>query len=166
MKKIILWFLCIFWAIIIFAFSSEPADMSNKTSIGFTETIITILVKADLIDIPVSSLGEEEFIHSISEQINNYIRKLAHFSAYLIFGVLVLNLSLCYFNNKKAIFFTLVICLLYAISDEIHQVFVPGRAGQIRDVLIDFSGSVSGVFIIRLIDRIKKRRGELPCPPA
>ncbi len=154
-KKIILWILCIFWAIMIFAFSSESAEMSNKTSIGFTESIITILIKADIIDIPVSSIGEDAFIHNLSEQINHYIRKLAHFSAYLLLGVLVYNLSLCYFNNKKSVVLTLVVCLLYAISDEIHQIFVPGRAGQIRDVLIDFSGGVTGIIIFWLIGRIK-----------
>lgn len=154
-KKIILWIITIFWAIMIFMFSSEPADMSNKTSIGFTETVITFLVKADLIDIPVSSLGAEEFIHNIAEKINHYIRKLAHFSAYLVLGVLVYNLLLCYFNSKKSILSALLICLLYAISDEIHQLFVPGRAGQIKDVLIDFSGTTLGVISVWLIDRIK-----------
>ena len=157
MKKIILWFFCIFWAIIIFAFSSEPADMSNDTSIGFTESIITIFAKADLIDIPVSSIDVEEYIHNIAEKINHYIRKLAHFSAYLVLGVLVYNLLLCYFTNKKSLILSLIICLLYAISDEIHQMFVPGRAGQIRDVLIDFSGILTGTLMLYLFSRIKMK---------
>lgn len=156
-KKIILWIITIFWAIMIFMFSSEPSDMSNKTSIGFTQTVITFLVKADIIDIPVSSLGAEEFIHNIAEKINHYIRKLAHFSAYLVLGVLVYNLLLCYFTNKKSLILSLIICLLYAISDEIHQMFVPGRAGQIRDVLIDFSGILTGTLILYLFSRIKMK---------
>lgn len=160
-KKIILWMITIFWAIMIFMFSSEPADMSNKTSIGFTETVITFLVKADIVDVPVSSFGAEDFIHNIAEKINHYIRKLAHFTAYLILGVLVYNLLLCYFTNKKSLILSLIICLLYAISDEIHQMFVPGRAGQIRDVLIDFSGTTLGVILVWLIDRIKKCRREI-----
>ena len=89
------------------------------------------------------------------QKINHYIRKLAHFTAYLILGVLVYNLLLCYFTNKKSLILSLIICLLYAISDEIHQMFVPGRAGQIRDVLIDFSGTTLGVISVWLIDRIK-----------
>ena len=156
-KKIILWIITIFWAIMIFMFSSEPSDMSNKTSIGFTQTVITFLVKADIIDIPVSSLGAEEFIHNVAEKINHYIRKLAHFSAYLVLGVLVYNLLLCYFNSKKSILSALLICLLYAISDEIHQLFVPGRAGQIRDVLIDFSGILTGALMLYLFSRIKMK---------
>lgn len=156
-KKIILWMITIFWAIMIFMFSSEPADMSNKTSIGFTETVITFLVKADIVDVPVSSLGAEDFIHNIAEKINHYIRKLAHFTAYLILGVLVYNLLLCYFTNKKSLILSLIICLLYAISDELHQVFVPGRAGQIRDVLIDFMGVLAGSVIVQICRKLKSR---------
>ena len=65
---------------------------------------------------------------------------------------------------KTKLLSALTISLLYAISDEIHQLFVPGRAGQIRDVLIDFSGSLTGVifaliFITILSKIILKKRG-------
>ena len=56
------------------------------------------------------------------------------------------------------------ICLLYAASDEIHQLFVPGRSGEVRDVMIDFSGAVLGIalsmLVFLLICRIKKKRTE------
>ena len=48
------------------------------------------------------------------------IRKLAHFTEYLI------------------------LCILYAFTDEYHQTFINGRTGQILDVLIDSSGSLLG----------------------
>lgn len=44
-----------------------------------------------------------------------------------------------------------VICLAYAVSDEIHQYFVPGRSCELRDVFIDFSGSVLGIILIAII---------------
>ena len=63
------------------------------------------------------------------------IRKLAHYTEYLILGILVMNLN----NNKsKSIYLSIIICLLYAISDEFHQSFVPGRSCQLYDVAIDF----------------------------
>ncbi len=56
------------------------------------------------------------------------------------------------------------VCLLYAASDEIHQLFVPGRSGEVRDVMIDFSGAVLGIalsmLVFLLICRIKKKRTE------
>lgn len=157
MKKIIFWILCITWAVIIFMFSNEPANVSDKTSLGFTENIIVFLIKLDVIEIPVSSLGLEETVKQIAENLNNIIRKLAHFGIYLILGILVYNLLLCYFNNKRAVLLTLIVCLLYAISDEIHQLFIPGRSGQIKDVLIDFSGSFSGCFVNFAFNKISHK---------
>jgi VanZ family protein len=49
----------------------------------------------------------------------------------------------------------LLIGFLYAVSDEIHQYFVPGRAMQARDVLIDTSGVLLGIWIARGIMRIR-----------
>ena len=156
MKKTILWILCIAWAIIIFMFSNEPATVSDQTSLGFTENVIMFLVKIDIVDIPVSSVGLEETVRQIAENLNNIIRKIAHFSIYLVLGVLVYNLLLCYVKNKKAVLVALLTCLLYAISDEIHQIFIPGRAGQIKDVLIDFSGSFTGLILTLLYNKMKK----------
>ena len=58
-------------------------------------------------------------------------------------------------NKKPQLAF--LICVLYAISDEIHQLFVPGRAGQVRDVLIDSSGSFLGIFLVMLFVRFLRK---------
>lgn len=50
--------------------------------------------------------------------------------------------------------FAAVFSCIYASSDEIHQLFVPGRAGQVRDVLIDTSGAVAGILLAILIRKI------------
>lgn len=73
------------------------------------------------------------------------VRKLAHFTEYFILGLLVYNLI--YSNQKKA-YFAIIICVLYAISDEIHQLFVPGRSCQVLDVIIDSSGSLLGIILL------------------
>lgn len=73
------------------------------------------------------------------------VRKLAHFTEYFILGLLVYNLI--YSNQKKACF-AIIICVLYAISDEIHQLFVPGRSCQVLDVIIDSSGSLLGIILL------------------
>ncbi len=56
-------------------------------------------------------------------------------------------------NNKKAFFITISICFLYALSDEIHQFFVPGRACRILDVLIDTLGSSFFILIYFLYSK-------------
>ena len=44
--------------------------------------------------------------------------------------------------------------MIYAISDEIHQLFVPGRSGQVRDVLIDSAGSLLGIIIVMAFEKL------------
>ena len=84
----------------------------------------------------------------------------------MILGVLsflaVISYEKLLFAMRLAISCT--VCLLYAASDEIHQLFVPGRSGEVRDVMIDFSGAVLGIalsmLVFLLICRIKKKRNE------
>ena len=52
----------------------------------------------------------------------------------------------------------LFLVALYASSDEIHQLFVPNRAGQVRDVCIDTSGGLVVLVIIFLIKKLIEHR--------
>ena len=61
--------------------------------------------------------------------------------------------------------FAAVFSCIYASSDEIHQLFVPGRAGQVRDVLIDTSGAVAGILLAILIRKaVRKNRDNKKYP--
>lgn len=82
------------------------------------------------------------------------IRKLAHFTEYLILGILVINMFTKN-NAKKSCLLSILLCIIYATSDEIHQIFTPGRACQIKDILIDSVGSITGVYLFKLL---KKRK--------
>lgn len=64
-------------------------------------------------------------------------------------------------QNKKKIIYSVLLCMLYAITDEIHQHFVPGRSCELRDVLIDTTGALLGIFISYLIMRIFRREKKL-----
>lgn len=57
-------------------------------------------------------------------------------------------LNACKYNGVKDILkLSILICMLYACSDEIHQLFVSGRSGKVLDVCIDTFGSLMGIFI-------------------
>ena len=73
------------------------------------------------------------------------VRKTAHFTEYFILGILSLNCYKDYCKNKRIILFSIVFCILYAMLDEFHQTFIPGRVGTIKDVLIDSMGVLCGV---------------------
>lgn len=132
--------LLVSWMILIFYMSNQPADISNKQS----DLIIKLFYYIG-IDLN-SSLGEiTSFV----------IRKAAHFTEYFILYCLTINVLKFYFNIKKAAIYSLLIVLGYAISDEIHQYFIPGRDMAIRDFIIDFSGGILGFIINIIIYKIK-----------
>jgi len=154
MKKgiIISWAVVLLWMAVIFTLSSQPAADSNKLSKGITEVVLEAI---DTI-IPEKEFDVDDF--------NNIIRKNAHFFAYLLLGGLVLNalrLSSHRSWEYRAVI-AVAICGLYAVSDEIHQMFVPGRGAQLKDVLIDTSGAVGGIVIsYALFLKLSKKRGSI-----
>jgi len=129
-KKILSVSLVIAWMAIIFIMSSfNSIDSSNQSNF-----IVNII--ADIFNI------------SNTEIISLTIRKLAHFTEYFILGLLMANM-LKYYNRKEYI--GIIICVIYAISDEMHQLFVSGRSCQILDMLIDTIGSSAGIFLYNIL---------------
>lgn len=123
------WIAVLIWMSIIFYLSAQDASDSSALSSGFTKKILEIL---------------EIFIRNLqTENLHHAVRKGAHFAAYLFLGVLVTHAM--EETNKKTMILTMLICVLYAASDEFHQRFVPGRSGQLSDVLLDSSGSLTGI---------------------
>lgn len=133
--------LVIFWMVAIFMFSAQNADESSKMSMGVGETVGKIFVKE------YESWTEEKQL-SFIDSVEFPIRKLAHASEYTLLGFLLMGAL----SGKKSR--ALLIGVLYAASDEFHQLFVPGRSGQITDVMIDSGGVILGIFIFCLIRRI------------
>lgn len=149
MYKILSWIAVIFWMALIFYLSHQPAAISNEFSSGITEMIINTL----------ENLASSFQFHI--EELHHIIRKNAHFFAYLILGMLVLNgLRRSGVFGKRGIGIALLICILYAITDEVHQLFIPGRSGEARDVLIDSAGAGTGIVIYLLISKLVRRRSK------
>ena len=82
---------------------------------------------------------------------SNFVRKAAHFCEFSLLGFIAFFTYLSYTDNKKFLFTVLLFGLLIAILDETVQLFVSGRAGQVTDVLLDFSGHfVGSVFAVAI----------------
>lgn len=81
--------------------------------------------------------------------------KIEHFTAYFILAV-ILNLALLVQSKygivklRSSLFATIIISC-YAALDEFHQLFIPGRSGDIKDWIADFVATCTGVLIIFLI---------------
>ena len=59
---------------------------------------------------------------------------------------------------RKEMFLPWLIAALYAASDEIHQLFVPGRSGQLSDVILDSAGTLAGVAAFTVLCWLINRR--------
>ena len=146
MKKTIFAVLLVFWMGFIFSMSCENAEKSSNTS-GQT---IRVVLSA----VPEFEKQPEEVKINIIEKLQFIVRKSAHFIGYMILGILASGLILQYENINKKYPLAFLICVIYAISDEIHQLFVPGRSGQVRDVLIDSAGSLLGIILVMAFVKI------------
>lgn len=94
--------------------------------------------------------------------LHTVVRKGAHFGAYFILGILTLNgLRQVGGKGAKAAALALCLCFLYAITDEIHQLFIPGRSGQITDVLIDTAGAAAGIGIFSFVLHLFRKKREI-----
>ncbi|CAM5184950.1 VanZ family protein OS=Ureibacillus acetophenoni OX=614649 GN=SAMN05877842_104148 PE=4 SV=1 [Ureibacillus acetophenoni] len=132
---------------VIFYLSHQPAGESNQLSKGITKIVAQ--------NIEMVSGKEEINLRSF----NNIIRDYAHFSLYFILGVILVSaLKKFGLNIKNTLLFSILICVIYAISDELHQIFVPGRGAQLSDVMIDSSGAILGVFITFCINWIVRSK--------
>jgi VanZ family protein len=84
------------------------------------------------------------------------IRKLGHWSEYFILALLLmraLNREFAGYSAMRRIIWSVVLAVLYAISDELHQSFVPSRDARALDVLIDAIGAICGTLASYLVNR-------------
>ena len=138
----------VIWMIIVFKFSSQPADTSQNTSLNLTKRIVNVFFNNK------SSTEKEQ----ITEKLDPYIRKLAHFTLYAAGGILIANFINTYnIKDKNKIIYSICIGATYACTDEFHQLFVEGRSGQLTDVLIDSLGVATGVCIFLCVITILKK---------
>jgi VanZ family protein len=145
--KSLSWITVILWMAFIFNLSSQEVEKSNQLSTGVTEVIVETIEKvAPNADLDMKS-------------INHKVRKNAHFFAYLVLGILVMNvIRRSGVHVYKSIVLATAVCVIYAISDEIHQLFAPCRGGQVKDIIIDSAGVIAGIGIYLTMSRIIKRK--------
>lgn len=136
----------------IFSLSSQNADESSETS----GSLIASLAEIFYPDFD-GLTGEEQ--EQVIGSFQFIARKTAHFSIYGILGFLSFLTFVSYRRLRLILRLSLsaAVCLAYAISDEIHQLFVAGRSCELRDVCIDFGGAMLAITVSVLFSRYIKR---------
>ncbi len=166
-RGILRWFLTcltLFWMVFIFMMSSAGKDESNSQSGAVCEFICEHFVEG------YEEMAPEEQIQ-MQQKISFPVRKCAHLSEYAVLGALMTLTAASWRREGEETMRTgetpggtvrilpvLAAGFLYAVSDEIHQIFVPGRSGEPRDVLIDTSGVLIGICLVRFHFSLRERR--------
>lgn len=135
----------------------ESGSLSNNLYLFLSqfEFLNELLHKWDQFVIKVlHKLNLEELYPLIFSTYSNWsfiIRKWAHFGIYMVLGILSIGVFTYAFNFYKAFLITFYCGSFFAFTDEIHQLFVEGRTGQISDFEIDVLGLVTGMTLCLFI---------------
>ncbi len=135
------WALTFLWMGMIFLFSAQDAAGSSQLS-GQTAFHSAFWFWPGF-----SALSPEEQLAWV-ESVQFWVRKSAHFLVYAGLGFLLCwSFSSLSWGSRKKIVLAWLTGTFYAATDEFHQLFVPGRSGQLRDVLLDSAGVLTGIFL-------------------
>lgn len=126
----------------IFLLSHQNGEESSQTS-GFVTKLLNTIFRGNA----------PEFI----------VRTFGHFSEFAALGFL-LNNCLYAFTEKRKPLICIALSWAYAWTDEIHQIFIPGRAFQISDLLVDLAGIIVGSVIIHIFIYICTRKKKVTQP--
>lgn len=124
--------------ILIFLLSAQKANDSSQTS-GFLTHLLGLIFPFPVTD--------------------DSVRILAHFAEYFVLSTLMSNAFVAFKKTPYTILST-ILSSIYALSDEIHQYFVPGRAFQVSDIILDIVGVIVGTLVFRMIFEIIKKMRE------
>lgn len=129
---------------IIFGFSGQEGEKSGSISRQITEAVTKNIKQIQTL--------EETQKEITLKKIEHIIRKLAHFSLYTVVGILMMSLMSTYnIEQIKRYGISLGVGMIYAISDEIHQSFIPDRTPAVGDVFIDTCGVIFGIILVRVV---------------
>lgn len=156
-KDKVLIVLAIIWMGVIFMFSAQVSDESKSSSNKVTSAVVNTVIS-----IKKENISEEKR-QKIIEDKTFIVRKSAHFTEYFILGlILILYLQTKEKLATKYIILAIIFCVLYATSDEIHQLFVDGRSCKIMYILIDTCGSSLAILgftsIYKITTNLKKQK--------
>ena len=141
------WLPVVLWAVLIFSASGD------KKSVHHSSRIIEPLVRWLIPDISDEAVRTTVLV----------VRKCAHVTEFAIFALLLWRAARATIYkqsagwSRKATVFAITGAVLFAISDEVHQSYVPGRQGAAMDVLIDSLGVAGGLFCLWLVGRWRKK---------
>ena len=134
--------------VLIFYLSSQTARDSSELS-GYLIRKLAEFLRPDFHSLVPAK--QAQFVAGLQ----HVARKAAHALLYMVLGILCMTaFSFRHQRWYLAIIPAALVCAGYAATDEVHQLFVPGRSGELGDLAIDFCGSLAGILLVVLVNRI------------
>ncbi len=133
------WTLWLIWIILIFILSHQDGVSSSNLSESVKAFIKKIL---QLLYLANEGTGQGAW--------GWLIRKIAHMTEYAVLFLQTFRVIVLYKTRAMSLGYSLAFCLLYSLSDEFHQTFIPGRTGTLRDVVIDMMGASMMLVMIKV----------------
>ncbi len=137
------------WMAVIFSFSAQSGEASGGLSAIIAEPVTKLLSRWHG---PLSAQEEA----ALYQQVDGAIRTAAHFSEYAVLGGLLFLLFKAV--GIRWLWLPWAAGTLYAVTDEWHQSFSPGRVCDPVDVLIDASGVLAGILLFNMIIKIWRKK--------
>lgn len=149
LRRLLLWLLVAAIMAAIFCFSAQTGQESAAVSEPFSRLTQTLF---SFVSPLFPSLSIDDFDAFVV-----FTRKAAHFFCYASLAASAFFAFSCDLSQRKSALFSFLLSVLYAVSDEWHQSFVPERAMQAQDVLLDSFGAVCGILLCLLCVRLARR---------
>ena len=152
MSSTIAGILAVVWMCVIFAFSAQTKEESSAVSEGFSYRMVNttgLLLHLHL---------DEEQMREIVNAIEHFVRKGAHMTEYAILAILFyVWLGRLQMSSLRTAGIAAILAVLYACTDEFHQLFVAGRAGMVSDVVVDSAGAILGLALFLFIRKCTRK---------
>ena len=131
-SMILFWVLAIGWIAVLFFFSGQGGVESADLSGRLTQFLMRRL----------------DFLSVSAETMEFVLRKAAHFGIFVVEGLLLALAMLQTLPKRRwaAIGASAACCGALAVLNELHQTLMPDRSCELRDMIIDFSGALIGIF--------------------
>ena len=130
----------------IFGFSAQDGTASSQVSGAVTTEIV------EFADRLLDKGWDMQQISHYAQRLEHYVRKAAHMTEYFLLAItVVFPLYVYRLRGFRLVLAAGLFCVLFACLDEYHQSFVPGRSPAVRDIFIDASGSLIGIYVTRAV---------------
>ncbi len=106
----------------------------------------------------IKNMPEDEKIEFQNNVMQPIIRKVAHFSIYTLLGIFLMNFMITFKRSFYQVgLLSTFLGFIYACSDELHQLFIPGRSGEFFDICIDTFGVITGIIIVTIVVKLYRK---------